>query len=112
METMRSEIPKKLRIHEIIGPNTINISPYFRSNIDLHDPRLQKQLLNKRYFYLRNDKIKAILKFLHILVCILHKWFHKHQFMEFHAPILKPCLSIMRVKIRMFDVGDVLLYTR
>ena len=59
VETGRSNTPKEIRAQgiEIFGSSTINVSPYPRSDIDIQDPRLQEQLLNKRHFYLRNEKI-------------------------------------------------------
>ena len=92
MRTGRPNPPKEIRVQsiEIVGISTINVSPYPRSNIDILDPKLQKQLLNKRHFYLRNEKIAAILKFRHVLTRIVHQWFHKNMFIEIHAPILTP----------------------
>ena len=92
VSTGRKKPQKEIHIQEmeILGSSTINISPYPRSNIDIFDPRLQEQLLNKRYLYLRNEKIAAILKFRHILVRIIHEWFHSNGFIEIHAPILTP----------------------
>jgi len=92
VDTGRSNPPKEIHIQEIevIGPSTINISPYPRSDIDIQDPRLQEQLLDKRYFYLRNEKVAAILKFRHVLTWIMHQWFHNNGFTEIHAPVLTP----------------------
>ncbi|MGD9819719.1 MAG: OB-fold nucleic acid binding domain-containing protein, partial [Desulfomonilaceae bacterium] len=92
METGRLNPSKEIHVREIeiVGPSTINISPYPRSNIDIQDPRLQEQLLDKRYFYLRNEKFAAILKFRHVLTRIVHQWFHENGFIEIHAPVLTP----------------------
>jgi len=92
VDTGRSNPPKEIHIQEIevIGPSTINVSPYPRSDIDIQDPRLQEQLLDKRYFYLRNEKVAAILKFRHVLTWIMHQWFHNNGFIEIHAPVLTP----------------------
>ncbi len=91
-ETGRSNPPRELHVQEIevVGTSEINVSPYPRANIDIQNPRLQEQLLNKRYFYLRNEKISAILKFRHILTRVVHQWFHKNGFTEIHAPVLTP----------------------
>ena len=75
---------------EVTGPATMNISPHPRSEIDIFDPKLQEQLLDKRHFYLRNEKIAAILRFRHVLTRIVHRWFDENGFMEIHAPILTP----------------------
>lgn len=75
---------------EIVGASTINVSPHPRGDIDIQDPRLQEQLLNKRHFYLRNENLAAILKFRHILTRIVHQWFHENGFIEIHAPVLTP----------------------
>jgi len=92
VETGRPNPPKEIRVREIeiIGSTTINVSPYPRSDIDIQDPKLQEQLLNKRHFYLRNEKIAAILKFRHTLTRIVHQWFHDNGFIEIHAPVLTP----------------------
>lgn len=75
---------------EIIGPAIINVSPRPRSNIDIFDPELAECLIAKRYFYLRNEKVAAILRFRHVLMGIIHKWFRQHEFIEIHTPILTP----------------------
>lgn len=92
VDTERKNPQKEIHIQkmEVIGSSTINVSPYPRSNIDIFDPKLQEQLLSKRYFYLRNEKIAAILKFRHILMRIIHEWFHENGFIEIHAPVLTP----------------------
>lgn len=92
METGRPNSPKEIRVRdiEIVGASIINVSPYPRSDIDILDSKLQEQLLNKRYFYIRNEKIAAILKFRHVLTRIVHQWFHKNGFIEIHAPVLTP----------------------
>jgi len=91
-DTGRTNPPREIRVHdiEVVGASTINISPYPRGNIDIQDPRLQEQLMDKRHFYLRNEKIVAILKFRHILTRTVHQWFHKNGFIEIHAPVLTP----------------------
>jgi asparaginyl-tRNA synthetase len=90
--TKRQNPPKEicLQTMEVIGPSTINICPYPRADIDILDPRLREQLLGKRHFYLRNEKVAAILKFRHTLTWIVHQWFHNNGFTEIHAPILTP----------------------
>ena len=92
LETGRPNPPKEIRVRdiEIVGVSTINVSPYPRSDIDILDPKLQEQLLDKRHFYLRNEKIAAILRFRHVLTRIVHQWFHENGFIEIHAPVLTP----------------------
>ncbi|MFH2004776.1 MAG: asparagine--tRNA ligase [Bacteroidota bacterium] len=92
VETGRPNPPKEIRVREIeiVGVSTINVSPYPRSDINILDPKLQEQLLDKRHFYLRNEKIAAILKFRYVLTRIVHQWFHENGFIEIHAPILTP----------------------
>lgn len=92
METGLPNPLKEIRVRdiEIVGVSTINVSPYPRSNIDILDPKLQERLLDKRHFYLRNEKIAAILKFRHVLTRIVHQWFHENRFIEIHAPVLTP----------------------
>ena len=91
-ETRRLNPPKEIQIQEIeiVGISTITVSPYPRSDIDILDSRLQEQLLDKRHFYLRNEKIAAILKFRHVLTRIVHQWFDENGFIEIHAPVLTP----------------------
>lgn len=91
-ETGRPSPPKEICVQEIeiLGASTINVSPYPRSNIDIFDPRLQEQLLENRHFYLRNEKIAAILKFRYMLTRIVHQWFYENGFIEIHAPVLTP----------------------
>lgn len=92
METGRPNSPKEIRVRdiEIVGVSIIKVSPYPRSDIDILDPKLQEQLLDKRHFYLRNEKIVAILKFRHVLTRIVHQWFYENGFTEIHAPVLTP----------------------
>lgn len=92
VDTGRSNPSREFRVNdiEVVGVSTINISPYPRGNIDIQDPRLQEQLLDKRHFYLRNEKIAAILRFRYVLTRIVHQWFHENGFIEIHAPILTP----------------------
>lgn len=110
-DTGRANPPREIRVHEIevVGVSTINVSPYPRGNIDIQDPRLQEQLLDKRHFYLRNEKLAAILKFRHILTRIVHQWFHENGFIEIHAPVLTPTplyddRTAMAIKVHEQDV--------
>jgi asparaginyl-tRNA synthetase len=75
---------------EVIGHASLNICPQPRSDFDIFEPHLQEQLLNYRHFYLRNEKIAAILRFRHLLTGLVHNWFRQHEFMEIHAPVLTP----------------------
>ena len=75
---------------EIIGPAEIQLFPQPRGEIDIFDPRIQEQLLNYRHFYLRNEKMMAILRFRHIIMGIIHQWFRSNGFIEITAPILTP----------------------
>ena len=75
---------------QVIGYAALNISPQPHSDLDIFDPHLQEQLLDKRHFYLRNERIAAILRFRHVLTRIVHQWFHHNGFMEIHAPVLTP----------------------
>lgn len=92
VDTGREKKPRELKVQEIkvLGVSEINISPYPRGNIDILDPRLQEQLLDKRHFYLRNEKLAAILKFRHLLTRVVHQWFHDNGYIEIHAPVLTP----------------------
>lgn len=110
-DTGRANPPREIRVDniEVIGVSTINVSPYPRGNIDIQDPRLQEQLLDKRHFYLRNEKLAAILKFRHILTRIVHQWFHENGFIEIHAPVLTPTplyddRTAMAIKVHEQDV--------
>lgn len=110
-DTGRENPPREIRVEniEVIGVSTINVSPYPRGNIDIQDPRLQEHLLDKRHFYLRNEKLAAILKFRHILTRIVHQWFHENGFIEIHAPVLTPTplyddRTAMAIKVHGQDV--------
>lgn len=92
IDTFKPNPPREIRANhiEIVGQVTLDISPRPRSNIDIFNPNLQEQLLKKRHFYLRNEKIAAILKFRHVLTGIVHRWFRENDFIEIHAPVLTP----------------------
>ncbi len=92
LENKKLNCSKEIHVYdiEIVGASAMDISPYPRSDIDILDEKLQKQLLDKRHHYLRNEKIAAILKFRHILTRIVHQWFHENKFIEIHAPVLTP----------------------
>jgi asparaginyl-tRNA synthetase len=110
-DTGRPNPPREIRVQdiEVVGESTISVSPYPRGNIDIQDPRLQEQLLDKRHFYIRNEKFAAILKFRHILTRIVHQWFHENGFIEIHAPVLTPTplyddRTAMAIKVHGQDV--------
>lgn len=110
-DTSRANPPREIHVHdiEVVGVSTINVSPYPRGNINIQDPRLQEQLLDKRHFYLRNEKFAAILKFRHILTRIVHQWFYENGFIEIHAPVLTPTplyddRTAMAIKVHGQDV--------
>ena len=75
---------------EIIGLATIQIFPQPRGEIDIFEPKIQEQLMNNRHFYLRNEKLMAILRFRHIAMGIIHQWFRNNGFIEITAPVLTP----------------------
>lgn len=82
----------ELRINalEIIGKVEINLSPQPRADFNIFDENLIPHLLNKRHFYLRNQKIGGIIKFRHYLMQAVHTWFQSRDFIQFDAPILTP----------------------
>lgn len=73
---------------EIIGEARYTLSPPPRSDLNIFDPALTKQLLDFRHFYLRNPKVMAILKFRHWLTGAVHGWFRENNFIEITAPTL------------------------
>jgi asparaginyl-tRNA synthetase len=76
---------------ELIGAANLGLTPSPRGNsFDIFDERLQDHLLTNRHFYLRNEKIMAILKFRHHLMGLVHEWFRADGFIEITAPILTP----------------------
>jgi asparaginyl-tRNA synthetase len=110
-DTGRKNPSREIRVQdiEVVGVSTINISPYPRGDIDIQDSRLQEHFLNKRHFYLRNEKFAAILKFRHVLTRIVHQWFHENGFIEIHAPVLTPTplyddRTAMAIKVHGQDV--------
>lgn len=75
---------------ELIGLATISIYPQPRNKINIFDPKLQEHLMNYRHFYLRNEKMMAILRFRHLLMGIIHQWFRDNGYIEITAPVLTP----------------------
>ncbi len=73
---------------DVINRATMGIDPHVRNSIDIFDPALQEQLLSHRHFYLRNDKVMAILKFRHLLMGLVHQWFREQNYIEITAPVL------------------------
>jgi asparaginyl-tRNA synthetase len=79
-----------VRSFEMLGEDTLKLSPRPRSNFDIFEPSIATQLLSYRHIYLRNPKIMAILQFRSNLMQIVREWFMLNRFMEFDAPILTP----------------------
>lgn len=79
-----------VRYLELVGMATLNLCPSPRGELDIFDPHLQEQLMNNRHFYLRNEKVMAIMKFRHLLMGCIHQWFRSRRFTEITAPILTP----------------------
>lgn len=75
---------------EVTNKATHQLSPPPRSEIDIFDPTLQNHFLNNRHFYLRNEKIMAILRFRAWLMGAVHQWFREQGFLEITAPTLTP----------------------
>ena len=73
---------------EIVSRASIMVDPHVRDSIDIFDPALQEQLLSHRHFYLRNEKMIAILKFRHLLMGLVHQWFRSQGYIEITAPVL------------------------
>ncbi len=85
-----AEVEKRVRGGNSFPPNLLFFPPRPRSNFDIFNPTLTKQLLDYRHIYLRNPKIMAILKFRGELMRIIREWFYQNHFIEFDAPILTP----------------------
>jgi asparaginyl-tRNA synthetase len=85
---MRSEI--SARSLQFMGSADFQISPQPRSDVDIFDPTLKEQLLKLRHFYLRNERVMAILRFRHLLMGFVHQWFRENGFIELTAPLLTP----------------------
>ncbi len=73
---------------EIISLATRNITQNPRSDVDIFDTDLADHLLKNRHFYLRNEKIMAILRVRHTLMGGIHQWFRDNGFIEITAPVL------------------------
>lgn len=73
---------------DVVSRASITVDPHVRDSIDIFDPALQEHLLDRRHFYLRNEKTMAILKFRHLLMGLVHKWFRDQGYIEITAPIL------------------------
>jgi asparaginyl-tRNA synthetase len=74
----------------VINQAALSISPHVRDEIDIFDSVLQDHLLTNRHFYLRNEKMMAIMKFRHVLMGCVHDWFRRQGFIEITAPVLTP----------------------
>lgn len=75
---------------KVVGQAEHTLSPHPRSSFDVFDTSRADHLLRNRHFYLRNEKVMAVLKFRHILLRAIHDWFDKHQYVEITAPVLTP----------------------
>lgn len=75
---------------EVIGKAELDLSPHPRSDFDVFDVSRADHLFRNRHFYLRNEKVMAVLKFRHILMRAIHDWFNNHQYVEITAPVLTP----------------------
>ncbi|HEX9503943.1 MAG TPA: asparagine--tRNA ligase [Patescibacteria group bacterium] len=75
---------------DVINKASIDVTPHVRDSIDIFDPALQEQLLSNRHFYLRNERVMAIMKFRHMLMGCVHHWFRAQGFIEITAPVLTP----------------------
>ena len=73
---------------DVIGRATKVLDPHVRESFDIFNPALQEQLLDNRHFYLRNEKLMAIMKFRHLLMGQVHQWFRAHDYLEITAPVL------------------------
>ncbi len=73
---------------DVISQASIAVDPHVRDPIDIFDPAIQEQLLGHRHFYLRNEKVMAILKFRHLLMGLVHQWFRSQGYTEITAPVL------------------------
>ena len=94
----------------VINENTLSLSPRPRSNFDIFDPSLTKQMLDYRHIYLRNPKIMAILRFRGELMQIIREWFFQNRFIEFDAPILTPAPLYDNRTAMSIDVHDQSVY--
>ncbi|MBU2545279.1 asparagine--tRNA ligase [Patescibacteria group bacterium] len=94
----------------VISEDTLNLSPRPRSNFDIFDPSLTKQMLDYRHIYLRNPKIMAILRFRGELMQIIREWFFQNRFVEFDAPILTPAPLYDNRTAMSIDVHDQSVY--
>ncbi|MCB9807643.1 hypothetical protein H6770_00105 [Candidatus Peribacteria bacterium] len=75
---------------EVVGQAELDLSPRPRSDFDVFDVSRADHLLRSRHFYLRNEKVMAVLKFRHLLMRAIHNWFNQHQYVEITAPVLTP----------------------
>src|SRR5258708_22846711 len=75
---------------DVINKASIDVTPHVRDSIDIFDPALQEQLLSNRHFYLRNERVMAIMKFRHMLMGCIHPWFRSQGFIEITSPAITP----------------------
>lgn len=73
---------------EIISFATKSVTPNPRNDVDIFNIDLADHLLKNRHFYLRNEKVMAILRVRHTLMGGVHQWFRDNGFIEITAPML------------------------
>ncbi len=77
---------------ELIGEAKLNLSPRPRQDFNVLDSRYADYVLKNKHFFLRNKKIQAILRFKHLFLFNLHKWFTNNGFVFIDAPVLTELL--------------------
>ena len=82
----------EIQAHSIrlIGKATLQLNPFPRSRFDFLASKHVNQTLTYRHIYLRNPRLMAVLKFRAGVTRIMRDWFHRHDFIEFDAPIITP----------------------
>lgn len=73
---------------QVLGGVSITLSPRPRESFDVFDPRYTDLTLGKRHLYIRNEKVRAVLKVRHTFFGIAHNWFRKFGFIEVHGPVI------------------------
>ncbi len=77
---------------ELIGEAKLDLSPHPRQNFNILDSKYADYVLKNKHFFLRNEKIQAILRFKHLFLFNLHKWFTEKGFVFIDAPVLTELL--------------------
>jgi len=95
MRKVKDTLQKELiaRKIKIISEATLHVDPYPRDNFtdifnEKHSEKQIDSLLKRRHLFLRNPKLKAVIKIKAILLEAIRKYLKANKFLEIDTPIL------------------------